>query len=806
MRPLIARLSLRTRLIAALLAVLMVALAIGGAYTLEAARAVGAGALRQIAEREAQVLALTLTEPLILADYTSAEEQLRRAVASGNLAWARLADNGHVLATQAVPSAASRPAWFARLLGLEVTPAQRPIVVGGRSYGRVEVGIPPTPVEESLWQLLSRITVSALGAGLLLALLMSWIMRTNLQGLQHLARRGEDFAAGGGGGPLHLPRHAPPELVATAKALDAAYARIQAQMEQIASEKERWRVTLESLDEAVIVTDGDGAVRFMNPAAERLTGWVESEALARPAETVVDLVFEGQRQPPSHPLREVLRRDTPVSLGGDVFLRARDGVMTPVGDSAAPIHAADGGLCGAVMVLRNESERRAMLAELRKLAFHDPLTGLPNRRAVEGRIERALHQLAEQPTRHHAFGYIDLDQFKLVNDTCGHAAGDELLSEIAGVMRATLPPPTAGGDAPVLGRLGGDEFGLLLFDTDLVTAAELAERLIAAIRAHTYRHGGRSFNLGASVGLIQVAAGEEAQHILARADAACYLAKRKGRNRVEVWQPEHPVLQIQSEEMEWIGRLERYFEEKRFQLWRQRIAPVAEPAQDGYYEVLLRYVDEQGEVRTPQIVLSAAERYGLAPSLDRWVIRRLAEYLAAATHDTARYAVNLSAQSLSDALFVEFLKDLFERTGISPGRIQFELTETAVVQDIAAARRFMEAMRGLGCGLALDDFGAGMSSFAYLKELPADTLKIDGAFVRQVDAEPLDYVIVNAMAQIGRDLGLKTVAEFVETASILEKLGEIGVDYAQGYHIHRPEPFTEDGGQRTEDRLLRTDD
>lgn len=800
MNRLIARLSLRTRLITALLGVLLVAFAIGGAYTLKAARAVGADTLRQMAGREAQVLALTLTEPLILSDYTAAEQQLRRAVASGSLAWARLIDNGHTLTATAVPPPTQRPDWFARLLGLEVATAQRPIVVGGRQYGRLELGIPPTTVEESLWKLLSRITFSALGAGLLLALLMSWIMRSNLRGLQHLARRGEAFAAGEGGQPLSLPGHAPPELVATAQALDAAYARIRAQLIEISTEKERWRVTLESLDEGVIVTDDEGAVRFMNPAAERLTGWVEAEALGRPAEVVVPLVFENQRQPAAHPLRTALHSSAPVSLAGDVLLRTREGIPIPIGDSAAPIHTADGRLYGAVMVLRNESERRAMLAELRKLAFHDPLTGLPNRRALEGRIERALHQLATQPSRQHVFGYVDLDQFKLVNDTCGHAAGDELLTQIAGIMRATLPPTEANGEPAVLGRLGGDEFGLLLFDTGLEEAAQLAERLIAAIRAHTYRHGGRSFNLGASIGLIQLAAGEEAGHILARADAACYLAKRKGRNRVEVWQPEHPVLQIQSEEMEWIGRLERYFAEGRFQLWRQRIAPLTENAGDGYFETLLRYVDEQGEVRSPQIVLSAAERYGLAPNLDRWIIRRLAEYLQDRPDDTARYAVNLSAQSLSDALFVEFLQELFAHTGLAPDRIQFELTETAVVQDIASARRFMEAMRGLGCRLALDDFGAGMSSFAYLKALPVDTLKIDGTFVRQVDGEPLDYVIVNAIAQIGRDLGLKTVAEFVETASILEKLREIGVDYAQGYHIHRPEPF-----QKTDDRGLRTD-
>lgn len=791
MNRFLARLSLRTRLIAALLIVLLAVLVIGGAYTLKAAWTVGADTLRQMAGREAQVLVLALTEPLILSDYTAAEQQLRKAVASGSLAWARLVDNSHTITAIAKPPPAQRPDWFARLLGLDVTTMEQPIVVGGRHYGTVVLGVPPTTVEESLWQLLSRITVSALGASVLLALLMSWIMRSNLQGLQLLARRGESLAAGEGGQSMRLPDHAPPELIATTQALDAAYARIHAQMIEITAEKERWRVTLESLDEGVIVTDEAGAVRFMNPAAEQLTGWSESEALGRPVEAVVPILSENQRQPAFHPLRTALRSLATVSLPGEGFLRTREEVLVPIVGSAAPIHTADGQSYGALLVLRNESERRAMLAELRRLAFHDPLTGLPNRRALEGRIERALQQLAAQPSRQHVLGYIDLDQFKLVNDTCGHAAGDELLGQIAGIMRATLPPATASSEPAVLGRLGGDEFGLLLFDTGLEDAVQLGERLIAAIQGYTHRHNGRSFNLGASIGLIQMAAGDEAGQILARADAACYLAKRKGRNRVEVWLPEHPVLQIQSEEMEWIGRLERYFAEGRFQLWRQCIAPLTETTRtrDGYFEILLRYVDEHGEVRSPQIVLSAAERYGLAISLDRWVMRRLAEHLQKRPEDTARYAVNLSALSLSDAMTVEFVQELFAHSGLAPERFQFELTETAVMHDIATARRFMQAMRDLGCRLALDDFGAGMSSFAYLKELPVDTLKIDGGFVRHVDAEPLDYVIVNAIAQIGRDMGLKTVAECVETANILDKLREIGVDYAQGYHIHRPEPY-----------------
>ncbi len=788
MKRLVARLSLRTRLVAALVGVLLAALVFGGIYSLDAARKVGGQALQQMAEREAQVLALTLTEALILGDYTTARELMQHSVQRGGILWVRLKENGQTIAVEAPAANPGRPAWFAALVGLGPAAARQSVTVGGRHYGTVELAVMPHVVEDRLWLLLGRIAGIALLAGLLLAVLMYWIMRVNLQGLARLAKAGKAMEEGRPPSGIRLPPAAPPELTAAAHALDAAHARIRAQIEQILTEKERWQVTLEAIADAVIVTDADGCVRFMNPAAERLTDWDAAQARDRPIEVVAPLIDEAQRQPVPHPVLLVLHGDAPEKTMSQALLRTAGGAEVAVADSVAPIHAGDDGLCGVVLVLHDETERRALLAELRRLAFHDPLTGLPNRRALEGRIERALRQLGDEPGRRHAFCYIDLDQFKLVNDTCGHAAGDELLVTIGQLMLARLPSPGVGGESPVLGRLGGDEFGLLLFDTDSETALRHATAIIDAIRGHTYRHGQRAFNLGASIGLVLLSAGEDASHILARADAACYLAKRRGRNRVERWQPEHVAIQAQSEEMEWVGRMERYFAEGRFELWRQRIVPV-NGSGEAYYEVLLRPRNEQGEVTPPLSLLTAAERYGLAPTLDRWVLRRLLAHLRDHPEDTARYAVNLSGQTISDPLFVEVVRSVLDACAVPAGRMLFELTETAVVHDIEAAQRFIAAMRKLGCGFCLDDFGSGLSSFAYLKGLDASTLKIDGAFVRKLDTEPLDYVIVNAIAQIGRDMGLITVAEFVENAAILEKLREIGVDYAQGYHLHQPEPL-----------------
>lgn len=789
MRRLLGHLSLRARLLLTLALVLLAALSLGGVLTLQAGRQVGEQTLARLAEREWHILALSLTEPLILGDLSSVEQILRRAVHDSQLAWVELDTNGSVLREHAPERAVQRPQWFANKLAIGEIALGKPLTIGGRRYGHLRLAMATTAAEDRLWQLLSRVGLAALIGSAVLALAMLWIMRANLQGLIAIRQAARRLLEGETDAHVHLPVNAPPELRDTAKAVNAAQVLLRQQMEQLVTEKERWRVTLDSVGDAVVVTDSDGSVRFLNPVAERLTDWTEREAQGQNVEAVLPLLDDDRRTPIDNPARVLLREARDDSLQGQALLAARSGAATHVHYTAAPIHNDDGMLCGVVLVLRDDSERQAMLAELRRLAFHDLLTGLPNRRALEGRIERALKQLKERPERRHAFCYIDLDQFKLVNDTCGHAAGDQLLGELAGLMRACLPAPGAGGEPAVLGRLGGDEFGLLLFDTEAEAARDLAGRLIEAIRAHTYRHSGRDFQLGASAGIVLIAAGDDPGHVLARADAACYLAKRKGRNRVALWRPDDASLKAQSEEMEWIGRLERYYAERRFQLWRQRIAPVQAPAQAGYYEVLLRYIDTSGELRGPQELLTAAERYGLAPSLDRWVIRQLLGHLRDQPQDTARYAVNLSAQSLSDPHFVDFMHGEFAASGVDPGRIQLELTETAVIQDLDAARRFIAAMRQLGCGLALDDFGSGMSSFAYLKGLAADTLKIDGVFVRNLDVEPLDYVIVNAIAQVGRDFGLKTVAEFVENAAILERLAAIGVDYAQGYHLHRPEPF-----------------
>lgn len=552
--------------------------------------------------------------------------------------------------------------------------------------------------------------------------------------------------------------------------------------DELAREKERWQVTLKSIGDGVIVTDQDGRVVFMNSMAQELTGRRGEVSLGHGVNEVFSLINEDSRAPLRNPALACMDENTSVSGAGQSVLLRPDGVELAVHDSASPIHGAGLQVVGSVLVFRNDSERRAMLRELRWLAYHDPLTGLANRRAMEGRLERAL-RLARGSARKHTFCYIDLDQFKLVNDTCGHAAGDTLLVALVGLMGQSVP------ERQHLARLGGDEFGLLLFDTDADGARHIAEKLIEAINDYRFNHEGRSFHVGASVGVAEIdAITPDIADIMTRADKACYAAKSGGRNRVQVYSSAHAGLRKMEDEMDTMSHLARAMEEGRFRLYRQRIMALDDEA-DAHYEILLRMVDESGAIQSPARFLPAAERFGIAGRVDRWVVDALLDYQATHPDDGAKYSVNLSGQSLADESFLGYLIERMEHYGARPDRIGFEITESAVVEDLTSARRFIHGLRSRGCQFYLDDFGAGMSSFAYLKHLPVDYIKIDGAFVRDLENEPLDRVIVNAIVQIGRDFKRKTIAEFVETGNVLKYVRELGVDYAQGYGIHRPEPL-----------------
>jgi diguanylate cyclase (GGDEF)-like protein len=434
----------------------------------------------------------------------------------------------------------------------------------------------------------------------------------------------------------------------------------------------------------------------------------------------------------------------------------------------------------ATLVEKNE--------ELMVLTYRDTLTGAYNRRAFEMHLQQAL-DTAQAGHRQHALCYIDLDQFKVVNDTCGHMAGDELLKQVA----ARLQSHVRGADT--VARLGGDEFAVLLEGCPLNKAAEIAEQLRQSLKTFRFSWEEKLFDVSGSIGVVPVNAESGTLFdILRAADSACYVAKDLGRNRVHVYQPDDKELVQRYGEMQWVTRITKAFEDNRFELYCQRIIPVHDSALSEHVEILIRMRDEDGEIVPPMAFLPAAERYSLMPTLDRWVVRTALQALGAGafTVDGAprAIAINLSGQSLGDDHFLEFVTDILAQPGVDPALINFEITETAAITNLVAATRFISALRALGCRFSLDDFGSGLSSFNYLKNLKVDHLKIDGHFVKNLVDDPISYSMVEAINQIGHVMGIKTIAEFVENDAILRKLEEIGVDYAQGYGIGRPVPLS----------------
>jgi diguanylate cyclase (GGDEF)-like protein len=437
---------------------------------------------------------------------------------------------------------------------------------------------------------------------------------------------------------------------------------------------------------------------------------------------------------------------------------------------------------------QNRHEHRNAQETIQYLAYHDALTGLCNRAEFETRLTQALKSAGTD--NQHALFYLDMDQFKIVNDTCGHVAGDELLKQITILLKG----PVRENDT--LARLGGDEFGVLLKHCSLTHAEEVAERMLQLVKEFRFVWQDKTFTIGASIGLVMLDNPEQTHtELLRAADMACYAAKDKGRGRVHVYRPDDVELVQRRGEMEWVSQLTHALQDNQFVLHQQRIIALDGAATGPACEFLVRLNGRDGQLIMPGAFIPAAERYNLMPKLDRWVLTQAFAHLAQqfATHQGKSgsiYFINLSGATLGDESYLQFVRDALSRNGIPPQSICFEVTETAAIANLSNALSFIQNVKALGCKVALDDFGTGLSSFSYLKTLTADYLKIDGGFVRDMLQDPMDAAIVAAINNIGHVAGLKTIAEFVENVEIKSQLVELGVDYAQGYGIHRPESIT----------------
>ncbi len=559
--------------------------------------------------------------------------------------------------------------------------------------------------------------------------------------------------------------------------------RISAQ--QLFREKERAQVTLHSIGDGVITADANGSIEYLNPVAEQLTGW-RSQAVEGKALLDIFRVVEGEEeQPRFNNLEELLTQsaqDGP--LHQSMLLDANhDSVAIEFTGSA--IHDSNMQLAGIVVTFRDVSEIRALADHLSHQARHDPLTNLVNRREFELRLEQALLR-AQQEEQQHALCFLDLDRFKIVNDTCGHAAGDELLVQLV----ARLKNQIRSND--LLARLGGDEFGLLLENCPLKKAQAIAEELRGSVNSFVFVWEGQSFNVGVSIGMVMIDSRcGTLSEVIAMADAACYSAKDGGRNRVHLYAANAGREEIESK-APWAERLQAALQEDSFALYCQSIIAV-NPLREQLHlcELQLRFKDEQGQQIPPMAFIPAAERHNMMPAIDRWVLRHTCQLIRIVNDPSAVYCLNLSLQTVSDPEFLPAVEQMLNSFKVEPQQICFEVTEAHAVGDLQKIGAFVRKLREIGCRSALDDVGRSIGSYDYLKNLPVDFIKIDGHLIGGVVHSTISSVQVKAITQIAHLLGICVVAEMVEDHNTLKLLGGLGINYAQGFGIAKPRPVAE---------------
>ena len=553
---------------------------------------------------------------------------------------------------------------------------------------------------------------------------------------------------------------------------------------RIFEEKERAQVTLQSIGDGVITTDAEGCIDYINPVAQDLTGWDMRSARGRPVAEIMTIVNEHTRATVENPVVTCLKEGRVITLAQNSILITRKGDEVPIQDSAAPIRDRIGNIIGSVMVFHDTSKESRLFRQLSYQAAHDSVTGLINRSEFENRLMASLDRLRGDLGATHALLYVDLDQFKVVNDTFGHTAGDELLRQLSELIQTRIR------STDEFARLGGDEFGILLERCSEERAMEVAELIRDEIEGYRFEWQDSFTTVRCSIGVVVFTAdAKDVASVMSSADVACYSAKDKGRNQVHLYQDSDAALR--HEEMKWVSRISSAVEEDRLELFFQPIIGIgdAEHGGRGHYELLLRMRDETGELIGPDQFIPAAERYNLMSTLDRWVIHKaLADLADRDSEGEAGYtlAINLSGTSLSEDRFLDFVISELEAHELPRGAICFEITETAAISNLARVVHFMQTLKKLGCLFSLDDFGSGLSSFTYLKNLPVDYLKIDGQFIRNVVEDSVDESMVKAIREVGQAMGIETIAERVETKQVLDKLSSLGVGFAQGFYIARP--------------------
>ncbi len=556
--------------------------------------------------------------------------------------------------------------------------------------------------------------------------------------------------------------------------------------QKLAQEHERLKVTMDSIADAVITTDTNCNEQYLNPVAVTLTGWALNDAIGKPITEIFNIINEANRRPELSPATLCITENIVTGLANNTVLISRDGTERGIEDSASPIHDEDGKTIGVVLVFRDVTAQRKMADEITYRASHDLLTGLVNRAEFESRLNHFIKDSREADMQN-ALMFIDLDRFKVINDSCGHTAGDTVLKDIAKIMHACIRT------TDTLARIGGDEFAVILYKCSTQQAMKIAKSICKSVEEYRFYQAEEYFRLGASIGLVMIDKHwASTTSLMQAADAACYEAKNTGRNRVHLYYDDDHLVGSQRKETKWVSRIEKALEDKSFVLFCQRIMPLKHQGLE-HAEILIRMVEKDGTLIPPSAFLPAAERFHLASRIDRFVVEEVFEWMHINKHALSHIesvSVNLSGQSLSDPAFHNFVIDLIQTTTIDFSKLCFEITETAAITNITDAKKFIAEITKYGIKFALDDFGSGVSSFGYLKNLDVDYLKIDGQFITDLLKNDIGQATVRCIAEVAKVTGKKTIAEWVESKTVENMLKKMGIDFTQGYLKHNPAPLS----------------
>ncbi len=556
------------------------------------------------------------------------------------------------------------------------------------------------------------------------------------------------------------------------------------------SSRPRAMVTLDAMGESVITVDAEGRIDYINRAAEALLSQRFDQVMGRMFSEVAALVDETDRRSLGDPVRKALSTGGRVTMGRRaVLVPGNAGPERSVEISVTPLRFDGKDIVGLVIVLHDTSELRGLTRQMTYQASHDALTGLVNRREFERRLQEAMDS-AQSVNIGHALCYLDLDRFKVVNDTCGHTAGDNMLREVAAIIKDAVR------DSDTVGRIGGDEFALLLVGCPLEKARQIADDVVRSVNDYRFVWKDKIFNIGVSIGLVEIGRdGGAIEDMMNSADSACYVAKKQGGTHVHVYSAREEASARHSGEIHWLQKLQGALKDNKFELYYQ---PIMHARADGRrgpaLEVFVRLAGENGQPNIPPAeFMRAAERYRLMPHIDRWVVQTVLSALGRGgmkLPEGRSVAINIAGQTLGDSEFLEFVVDCFDHTGANPGDICFEITENSVVASLDHAQRFIAVLHGMGCEFALDDFGSGLSSFSTLRTLPMDYLKIDGSFINNLAEGSVNKAMVSAMIDLSRSLNFRVVAEQVEDQVSLDAVIAMGIDFVQGFIVGRPQPLS----------------